>query len=61
MVEQTQTEKKKERRPYTKPMVAMVQLRPREVLGGSCKSISHVGPGDVTKGFGCYPLKICQI
>ena len=61
MAEQPQTKKKDERRPYVKPALAMVQLLPREVLGGPCKSISMAGPGDVRKGFGCYPLSICQM
>ncbi len=60
MKELSQTEKNEERRPYIKPSLAIVQLLPREVLAGPCKSNSMAGPGDVTKGFGCYPLPICQ-
>lgn len=60
MDEQPQTEKKEERKPYIKPSLAIAQLLPREVLAGPCKSNSMAGPGDVTKGFGSYPMHICQ-
>ena len=61
MLEQPQIEKNEERRPYVKPRLAVVQLLPREVLAGPCKSGSGAGPGEVVKGFGCYPLHICQL
>ena len=61
MEEQLQTDKKEERRPYIKPGLAIVQLLPREVLAGPCKSNSMAGPGDVTRGFGCYPIHVCQL
>jgi len=47
------TEAKKVRRPYHKPRLENVPLRPEEAVLGFCKVAGGDGPGG-TCGFTCY-------
>ena len=35
-----------EKKPYQKPELRIVQIRPREVLGSMCHNSSNTGPSD---------------
>lgn len=41
----------KSRRPYRKPAITQVSLRPEEAVLGACKTMSVGGPGQGTCGF----------
>lgn len=46
-----------QRRPYLKPAVVQVPLRPEEAVLGHCKTSGHSGPG----GSGtCHPFGNCS-
>jgi len=44
----------KRKRPYVKPEVKQVPLRPEEAVLGNCKTIGSTGPSDNTCGFPAY-------
>ena len=49
---QEQTQK----RPYRKPGVVQVSLRPDEAVLGACKNVGHSGPN---AGSNCTPVSAC--
>ena len=42
----------KEKRPYVKPEIQQVQLKPEEAVLGGCKTTTAAGPARVTCDFG---------
>jgi hypothetical protein len=42
------TEKQKPRRPYRKPALTQVELRPEEAVLGACKSATAPGPAQAS-------------
>lgn len=47
-----------DKKPYTKPVLTKVPLRPQEAVLGFCKTSNTRGPGIATCAFpnGCYAL-----
>jgi hypothetical protein len=45
------------RKPYAKPALMKVQLKPQEAILGACKNTGTVGPSAANCGFGAI---ICQ-
>jgi hypothetical protein len=45
MSDPSRREKRKSRKPYVKPQVHRVELRPEEAVLGFCKSSNSAGPG----------------
>ena len=44
------------KKPYAKPTLMKVQLKPEEAILGSCKNTGTVGPGAVN----CFSVTNCQ-
>ena len=52
------SEKDSERKkPYTRPEVTLIDLRPEEAVLGNCKTLGSSGPGTVGS---CKPVGNCQ-
>jgi len=50
-------EKTEERKPYVKPEIRRVQLKPEESLVAGCKTSSGAGPGPPDCNLsGCFPV-----
>jgi len=43
------------KKPYVRPVVRQIQLRPEEAVLGFCKNTGYFGPGADNCGFGVSP------
>jgi hypothetical protein len=47
----------KRKKPYTKPELTLIDLRPEEAVLGNCKTNGSSGPGSIGN---CKPVGNCQ-
>lgn len=58
MEDQREREPKSQKKPYIKPEVKRVQLKPEEAVLGSCKTTGFSGPASIGN---CAPLGNCHV
>jgi hypothetical protein len=56
MSDRQQQDPQRTKRPYSKPELVQVPLRPEEAVLGNCKSSSAAGPGGPAN---CFPVGNC--
>jgi hypothetical protein len=57
MKDRSEKELKQPKKPYVKPEVEKVPLRPEEAVLGNCKISGIIGPGNPNCGF---PVPVCS-
>jgi hypothetical protein len=57
MTDEQHDDIQRQKKPYRKPALIQVPLRPEEAVLGNCKTSGHAGPGG---GSSCTPSGICS-